>query len=818
MKRNIFLRSRRALLFLLWLSLGLAECLGDDTNRFPNALTVEQFVWNQLTNQEFIDLSAGLNPAPGTNRTVRGKFLEWLLTAKGKQLPHVGLRLKNAVIEGPVDLSNVEVPVPVRFVGCHFTGEVTLSGAHFSHDLSFSGSVFDSQFNASALRVDGSLELKTFELGIEWATGSSNAPPYEADLKGYLRTNQTIQSWSAEHDAFSLGHSRVARSWTISDPRTIDVTNHWINHFKATSSGDGLFLVQQYDDIPQQASDSVMGLTVGPHTRRWPMETNIVSLDLDQLRAKLKTALDKDLDYIQINVLTTNATYSVEPVRWLFNGVRDTNHPAARPLFARWSLSMTNQIIGTNLTLTTNQAGLVNQTITTNQIVETIPIVAPNQTVTFSQPTIFRQGVWLNSAVIGGKLDAGEVEFHGELYCHGLKVGDDLVMNDARFEGPANFIYATITHDFGLQNSVFHNFDATGMSIGGSLIIDGARFSEGARFDEVSVGKAFKGQYVRFENRNALAEFRGLKVDGFVDLLRAQFSGPANFILSHIKGNFQAHGATFEDDHSFQELQTVTRDSFTFNTDFGSMTVDGFAIFENALFARSVSFRNAQFGNFYLDGTHWPDAGILMSYTNDPTTNDLLRLEGMDFQTVRDVTSGHFLHTPAQLKESQINLLAMFKNRSPYSFDIYAKLESYFRREGAPALADEVFVHAKKREGIETRSLSLAWFANKFLDVTVGYGRKPLRAFVESLAVIGLWAVLCRFYMVKKKSPGQRPDWGLVLFFSLGTFLPITDLGTKDLLDCRHGKEWFRYWIALEKILGYILVPLWTLALAGLVR
>jgi hypothetical protein len=518
-----------------------------------------------------------------------------------------------------------------------------------------------------------------------------------------------------------------------------------------------------------------MNLTIGPQTRRWPIETNIASLNSDQLRTNLATALGKNLDFIQANVLTTNATFSPTTISWLFD---DASDPAALPLAARWE--------------------------------------AENQILIFSRPTIFRRNAWLDSGVIAGKLNADEVEFRSELYCHGLRVGDDFGMNEARFAGEVNFIYVSIGHDLGVKNSLFKNFDATGMNVGGSLLLDGAQFSEGARFDEVTVGKALKGQYVRFENRDKLTEFRGLKVDGFVDLLRAQFSGPVNFILSHIKGNFQAAGATFDDDHSFLELQSITHDSFTFNTDFGSMQVDGFAIFENARFARSVSFRNAQFGNFYLDGTHWPEPDILMTYTNDPTTNDLLRLEGMDFQTVRDVTSGHFLHTPAQLKESQVNLLAMFKNRSPYSFDIYAKLESYFRREGAPTLADQVFVNAKEREGSEARGL--ARLANKVLDITVGYGRKPWKAVVWSLLVIGMWAVFCRWWMVKKSSSRRIPGWGLVLFYSLGTFLPIIDLKTAELLEFRTGKEWFRYLIAVEKILGYILVPLWTLALAGLVR
>jgi hypothetical protein len=80
------------------------------------------------------------------------------------------------------------------------------------------------------------------------------------------------------------------------------------------------------------------------------------------------------------------------------------------------------------------------------------------------------------------------------------------------------------------------------------------------------------------------------------------------------------------------------------------------------------------------------------------------------------------------------------------------------------------------------------------------------------------WGLLCQRCMVKKTPHRGGPGFGLALFFILNTFLPIMDLGAGDLLEYRHGKDWFRYLIALEKILGYILVPLWTMALTGLIK
>jgi hypothetical protein len=429
-------------------------------------------------------------------------------------------------------------------------------------------------------------------------------------------------------------------------------------------------------------------------------------------------------------------------------------------------------------------------------------------------------------------------------------VGDDLLMNSVRLDGTANFTYAQIGHDFQASGGSFRTFQAFGMNVGGSLLLDHARFRTNytiVSFAEVSVGMDFKGRFTRFEDTNAPVDFGGLTVNGFVDLQRAQFKGPASFILAHIKGDFDAPGATFEDARDFTSLESLGKRAgynSTFNADFGSMQVDGFAVFENVLFDRSVSFRNAHFSNLYLDGTHWPDINVLMSYTNsEPTSNNLLRLEAVDFTAIRDISSSQFRHTKAQLKESESNLVTMFGNLSPYSFDTYDKLENFFQREGAPGLADEVFINAKQREGADATHWR-ARLLNKLLFLTVGYGRQPSKAFWESLGVVIGYGVFYCFFMKsqnahhqhKTKTRGKKPPhhrksytraafarlfsrrFPLALFFSLGTFLPIIDLGAKDIFDVKSHKAWIRYLIAFEQILGFILVPLWTIALSGLIK
>jgi len=246
------------------------------------------------------------------------------------------------------------------------------------------------------------------------------------------------------------------------------------------------------------------------------------------------------------------------------------------------------------------------------------------------------------------------------------------------------------------------------------------------------------------------------------------------------------------------------------------MTVDGFAIFESACFARSVSFRNGAYGNLYFDGVQWPDATYMRDfYTNEPFSTNLLRLEGINFRTIRDITSGAFFHSRQQLKESQTNLVNLLQNYTPYSFDIYAKLEAYFRGEGERSLANQVFISAKKREGAEAGPWGR--FVNRFLRYTIMYGKWPWLAFGQSLVVVIMLSLLCETRMLRKDTH-TPPSFPLAFLFSLGNCLPLVDLKTADLLEFKPDKERFRYLLAFAKILGYILVPLWAVAWAGLIK
>ena len=758
----------RALMLVFCLMTVLTARAGDDACSVTNPLPAEQYILDHLTNSWIIDVAS--NPPAAEiigNRVIHGDFLEKLLCRSGSLLSHDGLRLQHAVVAGPVDLGFEQVPVPVTFVCCHFTDRVKLADTHFAHNLSFTGCVFDTNVYAAGLRIDGSLKLKTYALGTGWDT-ASNVPPSMAEIERFLDTDNVVKYWAPEHGAFVGDSNQTVRCWRITDPRSTGDRPSWINGFEAKSWGTNLWLAENYDEPVNQSSNGIVGLTFGPLTDWMPLATNEF-LNLDLIRTNLANPIS------DAEAITAAVTNLITYIRWTFI---DQSNPLAPPVTVVWDQGTSH--------------------------------------VSLFQHTVIRGMLWVDQAVLGGTWDSSEVEFKQGLSAHSLNVGDSLLMCLAEVDGTANFTFAQIGHDFCINESRWPFFNGSGLKIGGSFLMDHARFGNGIVLPDVSVGMDFLAPFARFENPGAPVVFNGLKVTGQVDLQRAQFKGPADFILMSVGGNFQVPGASFEDARGFDDLRRTTGNSFTFNTDFGSMRVDGFAIFENVMFARSVSFRSARLASIYLDNTHWPKPALLAGYTNAPKSNEVLRLEGMDFQNIRDVASSRFEHSRVQLDESRTNLLAMFARRSPYSFDVYDKLQSYFLREGAPDLADDVYVSAKTREGREGTTGSR--ILNRVLRVTIGYGKNPTLAAVESVVAIGCYAVIYRFSLRRRDKPHEFLTRGQALLISIETFVPLLELGAGDVLkDMSYGIG-LRFAMAFEKLLGLILVPLWMAAVTGLIN
>jgi hypothetical protein len=747
-----------------------------DSPDFQPQGVAEKLIAENVANRRLVDLAT--NSPAASNRIVRGAFIEWLLTRNLNNIHHGGLRLRNAIITNWLDLRNVEVPCEVQLECCHFKNGVNLAGAHFLHNLSFQGSRFDGNLEARGLRIDGSLMLgtRTLSSGQLDLSGKTPTPP---ELANCLRMSNVYNLWPLLPAEFAFDKARQIQHWDFSDDPTSPT-----NNFTGTLRGER-FLFRQisgYRPLP--------GAPIGSSVEfDWSSTTLSESFPFNGLRDLLPNALD------------ISSLSKADAVKRLTS--------------ARWPLTETS---GALSPLSPSDAERPKGEGVTSSSPYVVWWQSDGSFIT-CQETIFAGEVHLDGASIGANLEAWDTEFRNNATFNSLTVAGNAFLGQSRFLGTSSFGYLHTEHDLSIASSFFGSgniVNAYGLEIGGSLNLEWVCFSGSANFGGGHVSKEFIANYVHFPNNYHVANFRGLNVDGSVQLRGAEFAAPVTFILAKIKGNFEAQNSVFEDDRSFADLEHVTQDTFTFNTDFGGMTVEGFAIFENACFARSVSFRNAAFGNFYLDNVRWPDAAYINAwYTNEPFSTNLLRLEGINFRTIRDITTGPFFHSRQQLKESQTNLVTLLQNYTPYSFDIYAKLEAYFRGEGERILANHVFIAAKEREGAEAGPWGR--FVNKFLRYTIMYGKWPWLAFGESIIVIFLLGLLCRACMLRKDTH-LPPNLPMSLLYSVGNCLPLVDLKTADLLELKPGQDWLRYVLAFAKVLGYILVPLWAVAWAGLVK
>jgi len=129
-------------------------------NEFGALRPPERYILQQLTAGKVADLAQQFGPEE-KNRQVQPQFLTRLLTEgfPGIKIPYQGVRINHAVIQGPLDLENIEVAPWVEFLDCRFTGPVNMRDVWFKKGLTLSRSRFDQKVEGQRLRVMLSLNL-----------------------------------------------------------------------------------------------------------------------------------------------------------------------------------------------------------------------------------------------------------------------------------------------------------------------------------------------------------------------------------------------------------------------------------------------------------------------------------------------------------------------------------------------------------------------------------------------------------------------------------------------------------------------------------
>jgi len=442
-----------------------------------------------------------------------------------------------------------------------------------------------------------------------------------------------------------------------------------------------------------------------------------------------------------------------------------------------------------------------------------------------TRTAVFAKDCNFEGAIIGKAFVMAKAHLSGSANFKSLKVGTSAYIGWSVFGDQVDFSFGETANDFNAEHAVFQSTNRAkfyGVKIGGQAIFDEVLFGGAVDFGDAMVEKNMEAFGARFTNPDTEASFFGMKVAGSAFFTNTVFAGPVNFILGQISGNFEVEGSSFNNESSVSRLTEITTlRPLHFNADFGSLKVGGFAVFANADFTGTVSFRNAEFQNLHLENVDFGHG-----------TNSV-QMEGLMYRHIRAVAPRHTNHL-ARIEQhaSWENLKDILVNNVNFSADAYERVEEYFRRVGEHDLADEVFIQRRRQE---MKDPDLSWPTKAWshvLDWVVGYGKEPSRALGFGVIVILLGSFV--FRPEKMCSSKHALKCCNSFWYSVDLFVPGIDLHVADDWHPEmpqepypvHGRarllwrlrRWRWYYVRLHKSIGWVLIPLGLASILGIVK
>lgn len=137
----------------------------------------ERWVLSQVKQGEEADLKKRFGPDQQKCRLSAG-FLKKLVTGGFKNAPisYQGVRIANAIIDGPITVEYAEIEHLLCLSHCIFKDPVSFQKSHFKKDLSFRGSQFLGSVNFKAAKIDGDVSCENciFERESLWRDAKIN--------------------------------------------------------------------------------------------------------------------------------------------------------------------------------------------------------------------------------------------------------------------------------------------------------------------------------------------------------------------------------------------------------------------------------------------------------------------------------------------------------------------------------------------------------------------------------------------------------------------------------------------------------------------
>jgi hypothetical protein len=436
-----------------------------------------------------------------------------------------------------------------------------------------------------------------------------------------------------------------------------------------------------------------------------------------------------------------------------------------------------------------------------------------------ARPYVHPSGIGIGGAAVAGQLDLSYLTLNAPLtiigsaipegidfsfaHLQGLDLSRDIVgpitgdratiTGDVQLTGgkygPVSGDRVTITGDLLLTGGDFGPVSLFRAEIGGSLDCSGGRFVGGA--DPLSIVEAMIRGDASFNN--------GFTTDGVVDLTLAQIGRGLSFKEAHFIGT---------------GVNGLNADRATID---GTFYWDGIV----GTPGTELNLTDARAGALWDDAASWPTTGNLF----------------IDDFVYGDISGGP--------SDASSRLRWIARQPSGYRPQPYGQLAKVMRERGADIGAVEVMM---AKEDARRNQGGLGWAARLWswvLDVTIGYGYRPIRALWWIFFFVALGSVLFEIgyreraitptepvaydaFVQNGEPPRHYPPFNAIVY-SLENFLPVVDLnqGTYWRPNPRHGTGGrlralsgtiLRWYLWVHILAGWIITPLLAAGLSGLVR
>ncbi len=477
---------------------------------------------------------------------------------------------------------------------------------------------------------------------------------------------------------------------------------------------------------------------------------------------------------------------------------------------------------------------------------------------------LFKQEVNCQNTYFKKPLDLSGSRFYAPVSFEEMKVDGDVNYNDAIFEKEVEWTAATIGGKFYAKRAEFCSKDKdaifNGMKVNYTIYLTEAKFHGPVNFVVAATGRHLMADKAKFLNPKGLANFKSIKVGWGLNLNKSEFHGPVSFLSAEVNEEFRVQetkllnnkrvnfsnlkvgqkfffepeairgdvnlsygnyydleiGVSKDDKGNCKKITDISainlegaviQRNLTLNCvnlsqlDASYLQVKGRAYFNQVAIKSSADFSNSALQNLLFEKVKWPEI--------DKKTK------------VRKVDLGELTYNRISFdkpdnkdyQQEDFEKIKDFVDASPFNTQSYIQVESFFKRIGKEAWANQIFMHMHNRELAETKhwwdpSRWLEWF---FWGVLAGYGRAPFRVFFVSLVLIIIGAYLYDPLYLKqgKFATNGKISRSIIIriLLSLDRFLPVElGLGKNWDHESRNFLIWFFFY--LEMILGWILIPI----------